>query len=271
MGFKLFKKRKMDRIEEVIGENNHQIEKEERDMIRGIFELGETMVKSIMVPRTDVVAVPVDDDPEEIIKTVVKSGHSRVPVYEETIDNVIGFLYVKDLLAQLVKNQGKIDIRKLLRPVLYVPEGKMIDELLKEFRQKKMHIAIVVDEYGGMAGIVCLEDILEEIVGDIQDEYDNEEEEIKKIEENTYICDARILIPELNRELNINLPADSSDTLGGFVFNLFGKIPSLKETISYNGIEFTVEKMEGHKIKKIKLYTSPHEKKIEKQDKQQHN
>jgi len=260
MGFKLFKKRKLDRIEEVIGGNNHRIEEEEKNMIRGIFELGETMVKSIMVPRTDVVAVSIEESSEEILKMVVKSGHSRVPVYEGTIDNVIGFLYVKDLLAQLIKNQGEIEIKKLLRPVLYVPEGKKIDELLKEFRQKKMHIAVVVDEYGGMAGIVCLEDILEEIVGDIQDEYDNEEEEIRKVEENTYICDARILISELNKELNINLPADSSDTLGGFVFNLFGKIPEPRESISYNGIEFTVEKMDGHKIKKIKLYISSEKK-----------
>lgn len=252
MKIKFFKKKMSNKIEEMISENHAEIEEDEREMIRGIFGLGETMVKSIMVPRTDVVSVFADMPFEEIVTIVIKSTHSRIPVYENTIDNVIGFLYAKDLLPMVYKKKD-VDIRKILRPVLFVPEGKMIDDLLKEFRQKKLHIAVVIDEYGGMAGIVCLENILEEIVGEIQDEYDNEEEEIKKISSNSYILDARISLSELNEELNIDLPVNGSDTVGGFVFNLFGKIPDVNEKISYESFEFKVEKMDGHQIKKVRM------------------
>jgi magnesium and cobalt transporter len=188
-----------------------------------------------------------------MVKTVIKSGHSRIPVYEDTIDNVIGFLYAKDLLPPLLKGEPPPDIRKILRPVRFVPEGKMIDELLKELQQKKEHMAVVVDEYGGMAGVVCLEDILEEIVGEIQDEYDNEEEEIEKVGPATWICDARTQLPDLNRELSLNLPQDSSETLGGFVFTLFGKIPVIREEIGYEGVLFRIEAMDGHRIIKVRV------------------
>jgi CBS domain containing-hemolysin-like protein len=131
----------------------------------------------------------------------------------------------------------------------------MIDDLLKELQPKKEHIAIVVDEYGGMAGIVCLEDILEEIVGEIQDEYDNEEEEVKKVGKNTFICDARTLLSDINEDLKVDLPLDGSDTLGGFVFNLFGKIPALNEEITYEDLAFKIESMDGHKIQKVRVRT----------------
>lgn len=249
-----FFKKNSSRIEEMINEDNPEIEEEERDMIRGVFGLGETPVKTIMIPRTDVVAVSVEESFNDIVKVVIKSGHSRIPVYEETIDNVIGFLYAKDLLPYLARGGAKdTDIRSLLRPVLFVPGGKMIDDLLKEFRQKKMHIAVVVDEYGGMAGVACLENILEEIVGEIQDEYDHEEEEITKISPGVYICDARMLLADLNEALGISISAEVSDTIGGFVFNLFGKIPKVKEKIDQNGIEFKIEVMEGRKIKKVRI------------------
>ncbi|UCB47560.1 MAG: HlyC/CorC family transporter [Spirochaetota bacterium] len=222
-------------------------------MIKGVFGLGETQVKAIMIPRTDVVAISIEDTFEDIVKIVMKSGHSRIPVYEERIDNVIGFLHAKDLLPNLAKATNNIDIRKLLRPVMFVPEGKMIDDLLKEFLQKKMHIAVVVDEYGGMAGIVSLENILEEIVGEIQDEYDHEEEEIIKVAPNVYICDSRTTISDLNETLRIDLSSEGIDTIGGYVFTLFGKIPKVNERITQNGIEFKVENMEGRRIKKIKV------------------
>jgi len=253
MRFTFFKKKKGSRLEEIINENGNEIEEDEREMIRGVFGLGETTAKTIMVPRTDVVAVPVDKDFDEIISTVIKSSHSRIPVYEGSIDNVIGFLYAKDLLPYLAKNTDSKNIRKILRPVLFVPEGKMIDDLLKELRHKKVHIAIVVDEYGGMAGIVCLEDIIEEIVGEIQDEYDNEEEEIKRISSGSYLCNARTPIHELNEELNINLPVDSGDTVGGFIFNRIGKIPDTGEKISLMGMELKIEKMVGRQIKKVRI------------------
>jgi magnesium and cobalt transporter len=253
MSIKLFKKKKNNRLVEIISEENKEIEQEEREMIRGIFGLGETPVRTIMVPRTDVDAISVSEEFDNMVKMVMKSGHSRIPVYQETIDNVIGFLYAKDLLPPLLKGEPPPDIRKILRPVRFVPEGKMIDELLKELQQKKEHIAVVVDEYGGMAGVVCLEDILEEIVGEIQDEYDNEEEEIKKVGPGTWVCDARTQIHDLNQELGITLPLDSTETLGGFVFNLFGKIPVIREEIAYEGLHFGIEAMDGHRITKVRV------------------
>lgn len=268
MRFLFFNKKKGTRLEEMINENGAEIEEDEREMIRGVFGLGETVVKTIMVPRTDVVAVSVDEDFDEIISTVIKSVHSRIPVYEGTIDNVIGFLYAKDLLPYLAKKAENKSIKEIVRPVLFVPEGKMIDDLLKELQHKKIHIAVVVDEYGGMAGIVCLEDILEEIVGEIQDEYDNEEEEIKKISPDSYLCSARTSIHELNEELSINLPVDGGDTVGGFVFTQFGKIPDIDEKMSFKGIEFKVEKMEGRQIKKVRIELKNLENETEEESKQ---
>jgi magnesium and cobalt transporter len=255
MGLKFFRKRN-NSLEEIINGNGHAIEKEEREMIRGVFGLGETPVKSIMVPRTDVVAVPLDEPFDAIVKTFVKSRHSRIPVYDSSIDNVIGFLHAKDLIPSLARGESPGDIKKVIRPVRFVPEGKMIDELLRELQQKKEHIAIVVDEYGGMAGIVCLENILEEIVGEIQDEYDNEEEEIEKISDSTYICDARTLIQTIEQELDLELPTGGSDTIGGFVFDMFGKIPNDGESISSGNMDFTVESMEGNRIKKVRIRIS---------------
>jgi CBS domain containing-hemolysin-like protein len=256
MNRRIFKKKKNSKKEEMIAEDNQEIEKKEREMIRGIFGLGETSVKSIMVPRTDVDAVSVEEPFNKMVRMIIKSGHSRIPVYEETIDNVIGFLYAKDLISYLSGGEKPSEIKKILRPVRFVPEGKMIDDLLKELQQKKEHIAIVVDEYGGMAGIVCLEDILEEIVGEIQDEYDNEEEEVKKVGKNTFICDARTLLSGINEDLNVDLPLDGSDTLGGFVFNLFGKIPAPNEEITYKDVAFKIESIDGHKIQKVRVRTN---------------
>jgi len=252
MTMRLFRRKKI-KLDKMIDENGHEIEQDEREMIRGVFGLGETPVKSIMVPRTEVVAVSADEPFDNIVKTVIQSSHSRIPVYEETIDNVIGFLHAKDLLPYLAGRTGEFDIKKILRPVRFVPEGKMIDELLKELQKKKEHIVIVVDEYGGIAGIACLENILEEIVGEIQDEYDNEEEEIREISHGTYSCDARTLIPDINSALGIALPLNGSDSLGGFVFNLFGKMPAKGDTITHDNAQFTVESMDGHRILKVRI------------------
>jgi CBS domain containing-hemolysin-like protein len=245
-------KRKRER-EDILGRESEGLKEDEKDMIRGVLELGETPVKAIMVPRTDVIALSADEPFDSIVKTIVRGRHSRIPIYEGSIDNVIGFLHVKDLIPYLARGETEVDVKKLLRPILFVPEGKLINDLLREFQQRKEHIAVVVDEYGGMAGIVCLEDVIEEIVGEIQDEYDQEEEEIKKVSDDTYICDARTLIEDINEQLQLNLPMDDSDTLGGFVFNLFGKIPEVKESIGYDNVEFTVDLMDGNRIKKVRV------------------
>ncbi len=225
---------------------------ETKDMIKGIVELSETTVKEVMVPRIDVVFLSKKTPVDEMVDSIVECGHSRFPVYEETMDNVVGILYAKDLLKYLNK-QEDVNIETILRKPYFVPESKRLDSLLKEFKRRHVHIAVAVDEYGGVSGIVCMEDIIEEIVGDIQDEFDHEEEDILKIGENVYRCEGRVNMEDLNEELGLNLPDSDFDTLGGFVFDLFGKIPVKYEKVSYNNVDFIVQDMDGHKIKTIKL------------------
>jgi CBS domain containing-hemolysin-like protein len=225
---------------------------EQKEMIRGIIELSGTTAKEVMVPRIDTVFIHVSAPKEEILSAISESGHSRFPVYGETIDDVIGILYAKDVLTCLVKN-NEFDIQKLLRKPFFVPEPKRIDELFRELRRKRVHIAVVVDEYGGVSGIVSMEDIIEEIVGDIQDEFDNESEDIVETSEGVYLCDTRINLEDLAKEIDIDLPIDDFDTLGGFVFDLFGKIPVKYEKTAYNGHDFIIQEMEGHKIQKVKI------------------
>ncbi len=225
---------------------------ERKEMIRGIEELSETTVKEVMVPRIDVVFLPVDATQEEILTTVRSCGHSRIPVYRESIDEVIGVLYVKDLLQALMKHEP-INLEAIIRKPFFVPDSKRIDSLLREFKRRHVHIAIAIDEYGGVSGIVCMEDIIEEIVGDIQDEFDNETEEVIKLSEGTWLIDARINLDDLNEQLNLKIPTDEFDTLGGFVFDLFGKIPARYEKVTWNNLEFIVQDMDGHKVHSIKL------------------
>ena len=225
---------------------------EAKDMIKGVVELSETTVKEVMVPRIDVVFLSRNTSLKELLTAIIACGHSRFPVYEKTIDNVVGILYAKDLLKYL-DNLEEVDIPAIVRKPYFVPESKRLDTLLKEFKRRHVHIAVAVDEYGGVSGIVCMEDIIEEIVGDIQDEFDHEEEDILKIGENMYRCEGRVTIEDLNDQLSVNLPTSDFDTLGGFVFDLFGKIPVRYEKVSYKNIDFIVQEMDGHKIKTIKL------------------
>lgn len=233
-------------------EDYHSLNYEEKDMIRGIKTLSETSVKEVMVPRIDVEFVPIGASFGELIETLSEGGFSRFPVYKETIDNVVGILYVKDLLKQ-VKNQEDFTIEKIIRRPYFVPESKRLDSLLREFKRRRVHIAVAVDEYGGVSGIVCLEDIIEEIVGDIQDEFDNEVEDILEIGSGTYLCDARVDIEDLNEKLKLDLPEEDFDTLGGFVFDMFGKIPVKYEKVVYKGTDLIIQEMDGHKIKTVKL------------------
>jgi len=228
---------------------------EEKNMIKGIVELSETTVKEVLIPRIDVMFISIDMPLAEVLKIVIESSHSRFPVFKDTIDNVVGILYTKDLLRIIVTKQD-IDMAKIIKPPYFIPESKKINSLLHEFKRRKVHIAIAVDEYGGISGIVCLEDIIEEIVGDIQDEFDEEEEDIIKVDDNTYFCDTRAYIEDINEQLGLNLSHEDYDTLGGFVFDLFGKIPVEYEKVTYNGINFIVQNMEGNKIKTIKIEKS---------------
>ncbi|MDR0876769.1 MAG: hemolysin family protein [Treponema sp.] len=228
------------------------LETDQQEMIRGVVELSGTTVKEVMVPRTDTVFLSADASKEELLACIAESEHSRFPVYQDTIDNVIGVLYVKDVLKNLVKEEP-FDIKALLRKPFFVPVSKHIDGLLGELRRKRVHIAVVVDEYGGVSGIVCMEDIIEEIVGDIQDEFDHETEDVLELGEGVWLCDARVNLEDLAEKIEVELPAEDFDTLGGFVFDLFGKIPVKYEKVVYRGNDFIVQDMDGHKINTVKI------------------
>lgn len=225
-----------------------------REMIKGIRNLSQMTVRDILVPRIDAIFVAVETPQTELIDILTECGHSRVPVYQGTIDNVVGVLYVKDLLIYL-KNQESFDLASLVRKPYLIPESKKLDSLLREFQRRHVHIAVVVDEYGGVSGIVSLEDIIEEIVGDIQDEYDNEREDILEIGDGVYLCEARVDLEDLREQIGIDLPSENVDTLGGFVFELFGKIPVKFEKATYGNNEFVIQDMDGMKIKTVKIVT----------------
>jgi CBS domain containing-hemolysin-like protein len=241
-----FKKGEIDR------KSLQALETDQQEMIRGVIELSDTTVKEIMVPRIDTVFIPLDATREELLERITASDHSRFPVYKETIDNVVGILYVKDLLKALVRGE-ELSIQNLLRKPFFVPGSKHINDLLAELRRRRVHIAVVVDEYGGVSGIICMEDIIEEIIGDIQDEFDNETEDILKLGEGTYLCDARVNLGDLGEEIGLELPSDDFDTLGGFVFDLFGKIPVKYEKAVFGGTDFIIQDMDGHKINTVKI------------------
>lgn len=225
---------------------------EKNDMIKGIEDLSETSVKEVMIPRIDVDFISIETPEEELLQKITASGHSRFPVYSGSIDNVVGVLYVKDLIAAFSRHET-INLEKIIRKAYFVPESKRIDSLLREFKRRHLHIAIAIDEYGGISGIVCMEDIIEEIVGDIQDEFDNEREDILPIGGNVWLCDARVDLDDLNETIGSDFPTDEFDTLGGFVFDLFGKIPVKFEKTSWNRYDFIVQDMEGHKVNVIKV------------------
>ena len=229
-----------------------ELEEDQQEMIRGVVELSDTTVKEVMVPRTDTVFLSANATSEELLSLIVESGHSRFPVYEETIDHVTGILHVKDVLKVLICNIP-FDVRSLIRKPFFVPVSKHVDDLLREFRHKKIHIAVVVDEYGGVSGIVCMEDIIEEIVGDIQDEFDQETDDVQALGEGAWLCDARVNLSDLAYETGLDFPIDDFDTLGGFVFDLFGKIPVKSEQAVYRGTGLIIQEMDGHKIKSVKI------------------
>jgi CBS domain containing-hemolysin-like protein len=232
------------------------LETEKKEMIQGIVELSETTVKEVMVPRIDAIFISLQASRDEILAKITESAHSRFPVYDKTIDNVIGTLHVKDVLKGLINNAASdaaLDIKNLVRKPFFVPESKRIDDLLRELRRRRVHVAVVVDEYGGVSGIVCMEDIIEEIIGDIQDEFDNEKEDIIELGGGAWLCETRVNLEDLSARTGINLPFDKFDTLGGFIFDLFGKIPVKYEKVVWGGHDFIIQDVEGHKINSVKI------------------
>ena len=228
------------------------LNEEKKDMIQGVEDLSITSVKEVMVPRIDVDFISSDTPKPELVAKIMASGHSRFPVYTDSIDNVVGVLYVKDLLKSFAENQN-VDLLKIIRKPYFVPESKRIDSLLREFKRHHLHIAMAIDEYGGISGIVTMEDIIEEIVGDIQDEFDKEREDIITVNENLWLCDARVNLDDLNEIIGSDFPTEDFDSLGGFVFDLFGKVPVKYEKATWNSYDFIVQDMEGHRINVIKV------------------
>jgi CBS domain containing-hemolysin-like protein len=231
------------------------VDEEEQEMIENVLELSDTSVDEIMTPRTDIVAVEVNSDLKTILETINTAGHTRVPVYEEKIDRIIGFVYAKDLLTEIGKDSAEFNLRDKMRNAYFVPETKPLRALLHEFQNQKLHIAVVLDEYGGTAGIVTLEDILEELVGEITDEYEKSEPEpIKEVDDNILELDARTYVDDLNDRFELNLPEDEDyDTIGGFVFSHLGYIPKTGETFDYENLKFTIVTAEARKIKRIRI------------------
>ena len=238
-----------------VGEAEGIIEEEEKEMIHSIVGLGETNAKEIMTPRTSMFAVEGNKTLNDIWIEMIEVGFSRIPVYEETIDNIIGVLYTKDVLNYLKEHSTETKVKDLVREAYFVPETKSIIEILKEFKSKKVHIAIVLDEYGGIGGVVTIEDLLEEIVGEIRDEFDNEEEEsIKEIDENRYEIDAMLDIETINKSLSIELPtSDDYESLGGLMMSELGKIPSIGDIVEFEDVKLIVVEVEKMRVSKVEI------------------
>ena len=231
---------------------------QKQEMIQGILSLSQKFVREIMIPRVDINAIEDTATLKELVKLIIDEGHSRIPVYSQTIDNIIGIVNVKDLMPFIIDRRMKFNIKKLLHKPYFVPETMPLDELLLQFQKQNLHLAIVVDEYGGVAGIVTMEDILEEIVGEIRDEFDEEEiPEIQTISQNCWEVDSRLSLSDFNNYANCSLPEEEFDTIGGFVFNLFGKIPKKDEEIKYNYITFKIKEIKGTRIGRIIVTISP--------------
>lgn len=234
------------------------LKENEKEMIYSIFDLGDTLAREVMVPRIDIVAVEADATVSEALDIILEGGHSRLPVYDDSIDNIIGILYAKDLLAHWRQGGQPRAIRGLEREVYYVPETKAVSDLLRELQSKKVHIAIVVDEYGGTAGLVTIEDILEEIVGDIQDEYDVEEFYMDRISDDEYIFSARADLDDINDIMSVELPTDESDTLGGLVYSMLGRVPGIGDSLDVADVHLTVLTIEGRRIGTVKAQRLKH-------------
>lgn len=245
--------RALESLAESTGMGELVVEKEEKEMIQKIFQLDTTEVKEVMVPRINITWVDVDENLEEIKKKIKETGHARFPLCRKTIDEVAGILYTKDLLASLTLGE-KPDLEKIARPAYYVPESKMLDELLLEIKSMKSHLAIVVDQYGGTAGMISLEDILEAIVGDIRHEADTPEvKEIEKISETEYLVLPTVSLSELANATASRLPEEEFDTVGGLIYARVGTLPTAGQKITSNGLEFTVEKVTGQRIQLVRV------------------
>lgn len=229
------------------------VNEEESEMLRSIFSLRTTIVREVMVPRTEMACVTVEATVRELLDTIIDCGHSRIPVYEQTIDNVIGLLYAKDLLKYWGNPENTVSVRSIMRPPYFIPESKNLEELLQEFKRKRIHLAIVIDEYGGTSGLITIEDLLEQIVGDIQDEYDSEESLLFVNTDGSVTADGRLPVEELEEHFGISIECDKFDSVGGLVFYLTGKIPAIGDTIEGAGLHLKILDADPRRVKKVAI------------------
>ena len=231
-----------------------QLDDHEIRMIKGVFRLDRTIVREIMIPRVDIVSTSTTVKLKTLSELMMTSGHSKIPIYDSDIDHMKGIAYARDVLGLLLKDASSINRKislNLIRPALFVPETKILDELLTQFQQEQVHIAIVMDEYGGVSGIVTIEDLLEEIVGEIEDEFDFGDPNIEKIDSNNYIIDGKTSLEQVNELLSIDIEGDGFDTIGGLVYQRLGKIPSVGDDISIGNLNVEVTETVGRRVKKL--------------------
>jgi CBS domain containing-hemolysin-like protein len=233
-------------------------EQVEQDMIQSIIQLHDTLAREIMVPRIDMLALDIDTPLDQAVDAFLRTGHSRAPVFEDTVDNTLGLLYAKDLLRVWREGNQSGSLRDLLRPAYFVPEAKRVDELLTEMQGRSIHMAIVVDEYGGVAGLVTMEDIVEEIVGEIRDEYDQSEEApYQVLKDGDIVFQGRVHLDDFNEIMLSNLPSEEADTIGVYIYSRLGRVPSVGEAVEEAGLVLTVEQVSGRRIRKVRAHRAP--------------
>jgi len=234
-----------------VGEEEGLLSEDEGEMIQSILSFSDTLAREIMVPRTDAVIVSADTQIEELLQLVIQKGHSRFPVHGGSIDNIIGILHVKDLLS--CWSEEHLDLKDIVRTPYFIPETKKISHLLRELRDKKSHMAIVIDEYGGTAGLVTIEDIIEEIIGEIHDEHDNDDTLMIATDEGDLLVDARLEIEKLVEHFGLEVPKGNFESVGGFIISLLGRVPQPLETITHGPLEMTIESADARKIRKVRV------------------
>ncbi len=252
-----------EEIQSLIDEGEQQglLTEDEGEMIQSIFSFRDKVAREIMVPRIDAVCISKTARLADLIQVIIEKGHSRIPVYENNIDNIIGILHAKDLLPYWGKDD--FDWPKILRQPYFVPETKKISEILRDLRNKKSHMAVVVDEYGGTAGILTMEDIIEEIIGEIQDEYDYEDRRLVKIDDNTIVADARVDIEDVMEFFGQEIPQGKFETIGGFIISLLGRVPAVNEVVRFNDLEMVIEAADDRRISRVRIKRVPREEPVE--------
>jgi CBS domain containing-hemolysin-like protein len=234
-----------------VASDEEQIEEGEKELIHSIFEFGDTIVREVMVPRPDITAIEGDKTLRDVQALVLQHGYSRIPVFKEDLDDVIGIVYAKDVLKALHQGKHDMPLSEIVREAHFVPESKRVADLLREMQKEKFHIALVTDEYGSVVGLITLEDLLEELVGEITDEYDTDEPELEQVAEDVYRVDGKLSIDEVNELLDVELPDEEWDTVGGLMLGLMGSIPEEGEEVSLQNLRFKAEKIDGRRISKV--------------------